>query len=227
MPYRGRSPSGSYVHSALQFDRPGSLRAPEREFQWLDLQPFLIFRFHGLPHDPFRRGRLDIRHPSGPSLIRGSGCPDPRIVEGLDRRMTAIGRPCLPIRVAPELRAWKPQVDVGRPVISTFTRDTGCPVSQVGETHGRALFPLHTSVQVPGCPKTFFDVRSVERHRPGASHVFPGCPENPCGDIPDDQDHPLERSLFPGRVTPSFSQGIPREHLVGRNLIIRIGLPRS
>jgi len=193
----------------------------------LDIHPFPIFRVHGLPHDPFREGRLDIRHPSSRSLIQGSGCPIPHIAEGLNWRMTAIRWPCLWIRVAPELRAWKPHVDVGRPGVSTFTKDTGCPESQVGETHGRALFPSHSSVRVPGCPETFLDGCSVERHRPGASHVVPGCPENRYGDIPDDHDHPLERSLFPGRVTPSFSQGIPREHLVGRNLIIRIGFPRS
>jgi hypothetical protein len=193
----------------------------------LDIHPFLIFRVHRLPCDPFRRGRLDIRHPSSRSLIRGPGCPDLRIAEGPDQRMTAIRRPCLQIRVAPEIRAWKPHVDAGRPEASTFARDTGCPESQVGETLGRALFPLHTSVRALGCPKTFLDGCSVERHRPGASHVVPGCPENRYADIPDDQDHPSGRSLFPGRVTPSFSQGIPREHLVGRNPITKIGLPRS
>ncbi len=130
---------------------------PRKGFQWLDLHPFLIFEVHGLPHDPLGRGRVDIRHPSDRSLIPGSGCPDPWIAEGSDMRMTAIGWPCLQIRVTPELKAWEPQPDDERPGVSTFTKVPGCPGSKVGETLDRAFLPLRTSLQVPGCPETVYD----------------------------------------------------------------------
>jgi hypothetical protein len=113
------------------------------------------------------------------------------------------------------------------PGVLTLTQDPGCPGSKGGETLDQALFPLRVSLLVPGCPRTVHDGCSGRATSIGCPHVVPGCPGNRYEEIPDDQDNPWRRSLFPGRVTPSFSQGIPREHLVGQNLIILIGLPRS
>ncbi len=200
---------------------------PRKGFQWLDLHPFLFFRVHRLPHDPFGRGRVDIRHPSDRSLIRGSGYPDPWIAEGSDMRMTAIGWPCLKIQVTPELKAWEPQVDDEHPGFQPLPRIQVALVPRSGKHLIERFYLCAHRSSFRVTPDPFTMVARVERHRSGAPYLFPGCPGNPYKDIPVDQNDLSGRSLFPGRVTPSFSQGIPREHLVDRSLIIKTGLPRS
>jgi hypothetical protein len=78
----------------------------------------------------------------------------------------------------------------------------GLPRSRAGETPDRVL-ALGRSHFLPRFDPKHLVISAVgKRHRSGAPHFRSGCPELPCGDIPDDQDHPPGGSKLPGSGYP-------------------------
>lgn len=157
---------------------------------------------------------MDICHPSDRSLAGETGCPDSDASEGSDRRMAAIGWPCLTFRVAPGGETEEPRRREASE-IGIHNRQTGCPDTWPGKhLIGHGFLGLH-HFRFRFDPDPSMMPAFGKRHRSDASHFFPGCPGGGCLEIPDELDG-LGKVLASGfgQARP-FHKGSQGEHQIG------------